>query len=152
MFMPIGLIAISLTMASITVTLAVTDEAMVAAPEYYDNAVRWDEHRAQLAANGALQWRVTPELRDGVLTLRVEDKHGVPITNARVRVELIPALEPGLRSSIDAVECEGGAYTLPWPAGPAGRWQILTRVEQGGTVYTDHTERLIRSRGGHADD
>jgi len=144
MFMPIALIAVSLTMATITVTLAVTNDAMVAEPGYYEQAVRWDEHKAQLAANGSLQWRVTPELAGGALTIRVEDKHGVPIDDALVEVELIPALDPGARVRLDAPPRPAGGYGVVWPAGPSGRWQIRTRVDRGGQIYTDHTERLLR--------
>ncbi|MCP3861445.1 MAG: hypothetical protein GY715_02180 [Planctomycetes bacterium] len=144
MFMPIALIGLCLAMSTITVTLAITNQSMVAEPDYYDEAIRWDERRAQFARNDQLRWRVTPELAAGRLDVSVQDKHGVRIDGAEVDIELIPALRPNDRHRLVARETAPGRYVADWPSGPPGRWEIRTRVVRGEATYTDRCERILR--------
>ncbi len=146
--MPFALIGLSLVMSSITVVLAVTNRSMIAEPGYYDDAIRWDEHRMQMAANDRLRWRVTSGLVDGRLVSVVQDKHGVPISGAFVECELVPAGVRSARRSLSLREAAPGRYEAAWPSGPTGRWDIECRVELGEVVYTDSCRRFIKVKGG----
>ncbi len=70
---------------------ATRDGGMPIESDYYRKAVAWDSTMAQAVRNRTLGWRVEAALdRDGVLSVDLTDRTGVPVTGAAVSVDGFP--------------------------------------------------------------
>ena len=77
MFVPVLLLGLTVTIATVTVMSAVVGHPLGAEPNYDAKAASWNAEREQRAANERLRWVVTPEIEsEGVrrsVSLRIED-------------------------------------------------------------------------------
>lgn len=147
---PVLMLAGSVLLGVVTVMAAVGSEGAVE-PDYYRKGAAWDEHRAQLAANGALGWTLTPSITPSdpsglppVVTLAVRDKHGVAIEGAEVDCEVVPIAAAEQRLVIPMRETEPGSYAGACPIRTAGWWEVRSRVVWRGKVYMDRVRRHVQ--------
>lgn len=148
MFVPVGLLGLSVMTATLTVLLAVRGHSLGIEPDYYEKGQNWEATRAQMAMNERLGWVVTPDLGPGAqghphLALTIRDKHGVPIPAERVRVEAIPVRNADLRVSVDLALEREGAFGGDVPLRIGGQWEFRVRVERGDDSYTDTFRRTL---------
>jgi hypothetical protein len=148
-FFPVLMLCGSVMLGVVTVSAALRSSGD-AEPDYYRKGAAWDAHRAQVARNGALAWNLTPTVRpagDGsiapALDVAVNDKHGVPIVGAAVKVEVVPIMNADARLTIDLHEARPGVYAAPCPVRVEGTWELRFTVESRGSVYADAVRRVV---------
>ncbi|MDZ4755621.1 MAG: FixH family protein [Phycisphaerae bacterium] len=148
MFVPIALLAVSVTVATSTVWLAVAGRPLGEEPDYYAKAVAWDAHRAQHDANDRLRWTVSPEITASssgapVLTLKITDKYGNLIDADAVGVEAIPVKRADRRCVPVMIRVEEGRFSGPLTARVAGQWEFRITVRGKQGTYTDSFRRTL---------
>ncbi len=150
-FVPIIMLCGSVASAYTMVTLSMGDGTGTAVePDYYRKAAAWDETQRQLAANGALNWIVTPSFAAGMsdprlarLEIAVADKYAVALDGARVHAEVIPIRAADARCELDLSPTGNGRYAIDVPIRTGGLWEVRLRVESKGRVYTDRFRRQL---------
>ncbi len=147
MFVPIGLLSLTVTIATLTVLSAVVGHPLGMEPSYDAKAASWESERAQRATNEALRWVVTPDITsDGPthsLALRIEDKHAARINASSVRVECIPVRAAEMRQTIELLRGELGEFSCSFDSPVGGQWEFRVTVEQGALRYTDAFRRFL---------
>lgn len=148
-FFPVVMLLGSVGLGVVTVSAALQSHGE-AEPDYYRKGVQWDEHRAQVARNGALAWNLTPTIvppGDASLLpavhVAVADKHGVPIEGANVSLEVIPILAPDARLEMPMVETRPGLYVAACPLHAQGVWELRFTVDSKGRVFADTVRRVV---------
>lgn len=153
MFVPIGLLTLSVGVGVTTVALAVVGHPIGAEPEYYNKAARWEEHQAQLAANDKLRWNVSPEIARGsdglpTLSIGIVDKYSGVIDAESVELDAIPVANADLRETIAMRRVAPGRFEAPLKARVPGQWEFRVSVKKGESVYTDTFRRTLHFAAG----
>ncbi|XAL99334.1 FixH family protein [Phycisphaeraceae bacterium D3-23] len=132
------------------ITLAVGDRSFAVVPDYYQKAVDWDEHKAELAASAALGWqaevtagREVSTLGERPLTLDLHDAGGTPITGAQVSATLYPVARAKqvITVELSPVADTPGRYSASPQMCREGTWDLSIRVERAGERYV-HEQQL----------
>lgn len=142
----VGLLCVSFTAAIITVVAAVSDPSFSVEEDYYDKALRWDEHRAQQAHNEALGWSAQvalgrPDaLGKRALMVTLVDGAGAPIEGAVVVASYFHrANKPDEQTTALAPTGTAGEYAAPADVARAGLWDISLTVTARGETFTSAT-------------
>lgn len=148
MFVPIGLLTVSVAVGLTTVAVAVAGHPIGAEPDYYAKAASWDAHRAQIAANEKLRWTVSGDVgagSDGNAALRIEvrDKYAGIIDADTVDLEAIPVAQADLREQGPMLRTEPGRFSRDLAARVPGQWEFRVTVRKGASVYTDTFRRTL---------
>lgn len=149
--MVVGLLGMSVTMVTITVTAAVGDPSFAVERDYYERALRWDEHMAQQRQNDELGWRASLEMRPGgegtwgELVVTVLGADGAPLEDAAVMGTCFHYAEANSVYTLD-FEPDGGVWVAPSPLDRAGLWRVRLEVASGDAVFTN--ERTIELAAG----
>lgn len=147
MFVPVALLGLTVTVATVTVTSAVVGHPLGAEPRYDSKAADFGAELEQRAENERLRWVVTPEIgshgSQRVLAVRIEDKHAARIDADRVRVECIPVVNAEARLAIDLRRSGPGEFEATFDSAIGGQWEFRIAVEQGGHCYTDAFRRFL---------
>ena len=147
MFVPVLLLGMTVTIATVTVMSAVVGHPLGAEPNYDAKAADWDGQREQRAANERLRWVVTPEIAsEGSqrnVTLRIEDKHAARIDATRVSVECIPVRAAEARKTIELSRRDAGDFAGSFESPIGGQWEFRVTVEKDGLRYTDDFRRFL---------
>ncbi|RLT00302.1 MAG: hypothetical protein DWI17_00070 [Planctomycetota bacterium] len=157
MFVPMLLLGMSVTIATVTVFSAVVGHSLGMEPNYDTKAAAWEDERAQRAVNESLRWVVTPNIvSEGArrnVSLRIEDKHAARIDAGRVQIECIPIRVAESRRSIELLRRDSGEFAGSFDSPIGGQWEFRVIVEQAGVRYTDSFRRfLMAMKAGGTDD
>jgi hypothetical protein len=142
----VAILGLSVIANVILIRSAGADPSFVTEPDYYRDAVAWDEHMAKDRASVALGWRVSPLLTLGAegraqLVVHIVDANGAVVSEAQVHIAASPNLCGKQRTSADA---SPDAAIDVGPACP-GLWRIDIEATRGGAMFS---ERLIAELGG----
>lgn len=152
MFVPIGLLGFTVTVAVVTVTSAVVGHPLGTEPGYDRKAAEFDAEREQRLANERLRWVVTPEIASHgahrSIAVRVEDKHAARIDARRVTIECIPVVDAGRRVEIELARGESGDFSGAFDSAIGGQWEFRVSVEGEGIRYTDSFRRFLTPAAG----
>jgi nitrogen fixation protein FixH len=147
MFVPVALLGLTVTVATVTVTSAVVGHPLGAEPRYDSKAADFGAELEQRAANERLRWVVTPEIESHgsqrVLAVRIEDKHAARIDADHVRVECIPVVNAEARLAVDLRRSGPGEFEATFDSAFGGQWEFRISVEQGVNRYTDAFRRFL---------
>lgn len=145
---PVALLGTMVTGLLLMLRVAVDDPHFALEPEYYEQALRWDSSRAQLATNERLAWQVDLQIervpaQPGAVALRTRLKagQGEPLEDATVNVVAFHNAFAADRRSAQLVEQADGAYTATLEDVRPGLWEVRLRVQRGTEHFT-HTQRL----------
>ncbi|HLP85938.1 MAG TPA: FixH family protein [Phycisphaerales bacterium] len=118
--------------------------------EGYDRkALKWDEHKAKLEKQMELGWGVGCEVASatsgkGSLRVRVTDRDGKPVANARVRVSAFQAGWPNeARPSAVVVTDDDGVAVCEFSPMREGKWIVDVSASHGGDVFEARLERDV---------
>lgn len=148
---PFALLSLSVTGATVMITLARGDgQGAAAEPDYYRKAVQWDAVKAQRKANDALGWVVTPTImagRDDPRSARLEvvvaDKYTVEIAGATVEAEVVPIRAADARVALALLPMGGGRYGADVPMRVGGMWECRVSIVVGERKYCDEFRRQV---------
>ena len=133
--------------------VASSDPSFAVESDYYAKAVRWDEKRAQDAANDALNWNLTlstettvdagvPVVQVGV---HLTDRDGAPVDGAEVSLEtfhLARSADP-LRATPEAAG--PGWYVARVPMRRPGLWEFRFEITRGTEHFTERMQQEVRT-------
>lgn len=126
--------------------VASSDPSVAIEPNYYDRAIHWDEHMAQVRANEALGWTVAPSLSPIVsgsgsrLQVALHDRDGRPLDGARIDVIAVNNLIASEPLSATLIGSGEGIYFVMLPLRRTGLWELRFDVHRG----TDHFTADVR--------
>lgn len=156
MFVPIALLAFTVTVAVVTVTSAVVGHPLGAEPGYDRKATEFDAEREQRLANERLRWVVTPEVVSHgarrAIAVRVEDKHAARIDAERVTVECIPVVDAERRVEVELARSASGEFSGAFDSTIGGQWEFRVAIVGDGARYTDAFRRFLTPAGGGGGD
>lgn len=148
LFVPLVLLTACIAWVVLTTTLAIAGHPLGVEPEYDLKAAQFQATRDQWQVNDSLRWVITPVLTPMVgdvveLRLRVEDKHGIAIDRAAVRVECVPIANADLRTALDLAPGTPGDYSVVFRPARGGLHELRIEVSRDGQRYTDTVRRRI---------
>lgn len=148
MFVPIGLLTLSVTVGLTTVALAVAGHPIGAEPDYYAKAAAWDSHRAQVAVNDKLRWNVAPAIVAGAdgnpkLQIEIRDKYAGLIDAESAELEAIPIVSADTREIGPMTRTETGRFERQLQARIPGQWEFRLTIRKGDLTYTDTFRRSL---------
>jgi hypothetical protein len=120
--------------------IATDDPGFAVEKDYYKKAVAWDDHRAQLAENGRLGWKLSLQTKasggDMELVAKLTDDRGRAVPGARVRVEAFANARAGHIVSAELSSAPDGTLRGKLPLYRAGLWEFRFSAEQNGARFT----------------
>lgn len=121
--------------------VAGADPSFAVEPDYYRQALNWDDELAQREHNAALGWTSTPQVATGgdgatALRLRLTDGSGTHVAGARVRVRAFPIARSA--DILEATLADGadGLYAAALPMHRAGMWELRVEAVRGSDRFT----------------
>jgi len=140
----VAILSVGVGFGLVTAYLAANDPTFGVEPNYYEKALRWDEHRAQLAKNDELGWRVRilvdqPESvqAERPVRLLVTDAAGAPIEGASAHVEAFHLARSSQRLHADLPQVAPGQHRAILPVTREGRWEFRYEIRRGDEVFAD---------------
>lgn len=152
MLLPFVLLGAMLLGWGYMVSVALDDPSFSVEADYYEKAIGWDAHQAEVAHNQELGWQLTTQLEaqggDVVLAATLRDARGAPLSGARVSVEAFPVARGTQVLNAVFTERGGGVYAAALPMRRVGLWELRFVVERGGERFTavKREELLGRTR------
>jgi nitrogen fixation protein FixH len=145
------LIGINVCIVMLTVVLAHSDRSLAIEPDYYQQAVEWNQTAAQQRINAALGWKVNVSIapdRTGpfVIEAIIRDHQGAPIEQALVSAIAFSSLRSADRIAITLKEGLAGVYGAPLPSAHPimGTWEVRCTIRRGDTVFTCNAHATIK--------
>ncbi len=147
---PVALLAGSLTLIGVMVSIATSDPGFAVEANYYQKAVDWDAQRAQQAESSqlswAVQWRFEPDATSQRLEGRVRvvvemmDRNGVAIENAQLQATAFANARAARVESLDFRETTPGTYEASLELHRAGLWKFHLVARHDGHTFSDRIE------------
>jgi hypothetical protein len=146
--LPIALLGTMISGLLFMLHVAVDDPHFALEPQYYEQALRWDQSRAQLATNERLAWqalwqveRVAAQPGAVNLRLRLTANDGEPLRHAAARIVAFHNAFAADRRTAQLAEGADGSYLATLEGVRAGLWEVRLEVQRGPDDFT-HTQRL----------
>jgi len=139
----VAILGTSVTVAMVMLYVSATDPSVGVEPDYYQQALHWDEHAAQRRVNAQLGWSI--DLRENPadtigqreLTLSLTDREGDPIEDATVGVVAFHNARAADRFAFPMLPAGDGLYTAVEPLKRAGRWEFRFTVVTPDSIFTE---------------
>lgn len=139
----VGLIALHVAGMITVILISTRDRSFAVEPNHYQKALAWDAFSARARASEALGWKIVSRTdaaldRAGMrgLALAIADRHGKPVTSARVAVLAFPHARGEERIRVDLVEGDVGHYRAHAAMARAGLWELRVVAERGGDSFS----------------
>ena len=139
----VAILGTSFTVAMVMLYVSATDPSFAVEPDYYDQALHWDEHAAQRSINEKLGWRVDLQDQPGAapgaraLTVSLTDTEAAPIAGASISVVAFHNARAADQVVFEMEPTGNGIYTALAPLKRAGRWEFRFTVLKGDTTFTE---------------
>jgi nitrogen fixation protein FixH len=140
-FVPAGLLTLMVAGLVGMARIAADDPSFSVEPRYYEKAVAWDAHQAQLQENERLGWKLEARTQrttaDNVeLRVRLLDRRDRPIPGATVSVE---AFHNARAADLLQARLDGSrdGYRTDLPMRRAGLWELRFTALSGAHTFTD---------------
>ena len=151
-----GLIATSMTLMTITLTLAVSDPSFGVEEDYYAKAVAWDETAELRASSDALGWSADVSISDVVdgkgersVTVLLTDAEGLPVDASPTKAVVFHHARRTETFELRLVRIAPGRFAAGAPLTREGLWQVRLRFEADNDVFliTTDVDTDIESSG-----
>lgn len=143
-FLIVGFLAISVVANVILILKATSDPAFAVEKDYYQKAVDFDRIQAERAASDRLGWRVAVKAERQRLEVRLFDKSGMPISDAKLEVEAFHNARAN-RIIAGELSSEGaGLYAMNRPFGRPGIWEYRLVAVRGEERFIETIQEEVR--------
>lgn len=133
----------------VTVYLATRDNSFAVEPDYYQQALRWDDVQAQEAANQELGWTVVIDvgrdetvLGERLVRCTVRDRSRQPVEDAVADLVAFAHARGNDRHSVVLQPGRGGVYAAPLSIRRSGIWECRLVIRRGEDTFTHR--QLVR--------
>jgi len=139
----VGILGTSFTVGMVMLYVSASDPSFAVEPEYYDQALNWDEHAEQRRVNAELDWRIEIQEQPGftagvrTLTVTLTDRDGNPIEEATVGVIAFHNARSANRFEFPMIPAGAGVFTAEQPLTRAGHWEFRFTVVAPETTFTE---------------
>ncbi len=142
------LLATNISIVSITALYAVSDTSFAIEPDYYKQAVNWDQTVAQRERNRDLGWAaVMPtSISSQPVVLRLHDRAGQPVSGARVEMIAFHNAHSGNRLSTSLVEIDPGMYRSTESLVRSGSWEVRISATRAGETFTAVLAHIVQAK------
>lgn len=136
------------------VYVATSDRSVGVEPQYYENALHWDDHARQEQRNRELGWTIAAAVSDALggderrLTCRLNDRDELPLTDAEIAVTVFHNARSNDRITTTLTPTGDGAYFADMPMARAGLWELRFNVRRGADVFTSIRQISIAAGNG----
>ncbi len=143
----------------VAITLATGDPSVAVVPDYYQQALRWDEQQAVQQASDSLRWAhriVVPEVADPqgrrTVTVMLADSQGAPLESLEGQVRLYHHARAGEIQSLELESLGGGNYRVLAMMDRPGLWEIELdlRDQQAAHFLIKQTVKVTAADGNSA--
>lgn len=139
------LLGLNASIVAVTLYLAHADSSFATEPDYYQNALTWDETVRQMRNNAVLGWRAETRWASRAVghtdvEFVVQDPAGAPITGASLAVEAFASLRPRDRIALTPSEIAPGIYQSRIPSAGRAVWEFRIRITRADDVFTASLE------------
>lgn len=142
----VGFLLFCVTTQTILLVYATGDPSFVAEPDYYAQAVSWNERQAQEERNRELGWSLRVEgLPGGALRARLVDAQGQPLEGATLELTYFHKARAGQRRSCQLSSEAPGVYAARLGALRPGLHELRFEVERAGQRFTRRLDLDLRS-------
>ncbi len=141
-----GLFGLTTVVNIILVVASRSDGGAQIVPDYYDQAVHWDETQSVRHTSEARGWQLTidmPTHTDGVL--HIQDKNAQPIVGltADLRLRRPQYADDIAVTILEPVVDAPGSYRFAHPQATAGLWDFVVDGEyEGERLLLSHRTRI----------
>lgn len=136
-----GLLAIPVTFVTIAVVTLSGDPSFAVEPDYYKQAVDWDQFAGQREANRKLgwtaEWSAAPAGVETALTLRLSHADGTPVTGVRATTVAFFNGRSGERQTLTLAESAPGLYAASLARVRPGLWELRLSAQAGEQQFTN---------------
>lgn len=128
----LGLLGGQVALSAIMIYVASSDPSFAVEPDYYQRAVRWDQHSrgAELAASVAIAGATADGEREARFTIREVD--GRLLRGAAVTVVAFHHGRAAQRRQATLTETNEGVYAARLPLLRAGLWEFRLTIQRDG--------------------
>ncbi len=141
MWVPVGLLTMSLTIGGIMVYFATNDPSFAVEEDYYQKGLQWDQTMAQKRVNQELAWKVRPAVVEGQLQVKVTDANDSPVVGGKLEYVVFHNARASQRLKGEAVDQPGlaGTYTADVHFDRPGTWVVRYRIQRGDDLYVSES-------------
>lgn len=146
----ISLLASQVVLMVALLYLANSNPSFAVEQDYYQKAMAWDEHAAQVATNQRLGWRAVIDVSDKAdfrgnreLTCTLADAQGFGIADAKVELVGFPHARASERINGELHFAGDGQYRGAVRMRRGGKWEFRLRVERGTDVFTKRIVQFV---------
>ena len=119
--------------------VASSDPSFAVEKDYYQQAVAWDDHVAELAESARLGWNIAVEIRPerggAELTASLRDRSGQVVRGARLSLEAFHNARRSLAIEVALKPDSRGRYQASVPMRKSGLWEFRFRAKQADTEF-----------------
>lgn len=152
-----ALLGAQLVLVIVAIYLSTSDPSVVVEPNYYQQALHWDEHVAQLRTNAALGWSLTIDVAPTAdlrgqreLTATLLNRDGTPLDGATITITLFHHARGHARTGLKLTAASAGRYVALGPLRRAGLWQFRCTVQRGPDTFTAVIDQDVSAAPGGA--
>lgn len=150
----LGFLGLQILISGVAVFLATSDPSNVIVEGYYEQALSWDQQRAQQAASDALGWQSNITLGkpqgvmgERVLTIQLSDPTGKPVTGCRLDGEIFHHARGRDVFKLHFEEQGPGNYTAVAPLKRSGIWELSLKTASGPCHFQETKQFKLKESG-----
>lgn len=138
----VSILLISAGSSIATMFIARSDLAFAIEPDYYNQAVKWDERMERERRSAALGWTVNaaivPEERGpgGRIVVELRDRGGQVVSGATLEVIALFNARAADRFSPDVREISSGCYVASLASVRPGEWEIRLTAQRDDETFS----------------
>jgi hypothetical protein len=119
--------------------IASSDPSFAVERDYYQRAVAWDDHLAELAESARLGWAIAvvirPQRGGAELTASLLDRNGQAVHDAKLSLEAFHNARRNLALLVDLEPDRHGRYRRFVPMHKSGLWEFRFRAKRADTRF-----------------
>ena len=144
------MLAANVCIVAVTTYFAVSDASFAIEPDYYKQAVNWDQTAAQRKANRDLGWiaAIAPSIFSQPIVLQLRDRDDQPVSGARVDMTAFHNAHSGNRLITTLVEIDPGMYRSNEALVRSGSWEVRLNAKRGDDLFTAILAHVVREKDG----
>ena len=129
--MIIGMLAVNVVIVAVTMVAAHKGGGASISPSYDERALRWDDHRREMAQSNALGWncfaqidRPARDAASGTLRISLTAASDQPVEATKLTIQLFHSGHPTDRTTLELVTDTQGQATAQVPASRPGYYTL----------------------------